>query len=192
MPSATPRFTLLRFTLIALMAITVTACGWQLRGFNKGQLPPELALKTADPYAPIARQLQQTLVRRGVKITPSAPLQLWLDTEDLEKRTVAVTSIGAAAQYELRLEIAYSYTPKGAEQALPVTLATQRVYDFIPGTNLAKAEEQQTLVKEMRQELINRILLQSMNYANTVSLPTNSTASSRPSSQQSSSSYGAH
>ncbi|BCD97169.1 LPS assembly lipoprotein LptE [Marinagarivorans cellulosilyticus] len=189
MPSATPRLTSLRFALIGLLALTITACGWQLRGFNKGQLPPELALKTADPYAAIARQLQQTLVRRGVKITPSAPLTLWLDTEELEKRTVAVTSIGAAAQYELRLEIAYSYTPKGAQPALPTTLTTQRVYDFIPGTNLAKAEEQQTLVKEMRQELINRILLQSMSHTNTLTVPAQSTQST---SAHTSSSHGTH
>ena len=183
------RLSPLRFALIGLLALTLTACGWQLRGFNKGQLPPELGLKTDDPYAAIARQLQQTLVRRGVKITPSAPLTLWLDAEDLEKRTVAVTSIGAAAQYELRLEIAYSYKQKGAQPALPITIATQRVYDFIPGTNLAKAEEQQTLVKEMRQELINRILLQSMKYANTVTLPVENTSTS---SAQASSSHGTH
>ena len=189
MPPTTLRLISFRFVLVGLLAITISACGWQLRGFNKGQLPPELSLKTDDPYAPIARQLQQTLVRRGVHITPTASLTLWLGAEELEKRTVAVTSIGAAAQYELRLEIAYSYTPKGAQPALPTTLTTQRVYDFIPGTNLAKAEEQQTLVKEMRQELINRLLLQSMKYANTVTLPAEDTSTS---SAQASSSHGTH
>lgn len=161
-----PSTRLLRRVFAGVIALCLSAslasCGWQLRGFNKGQLPQQLALRTADPYAPIARQLQQTLVRRGVQITPGAPLTLWLDEEVLDKRTVAVTSIGAAAQYELHLSIDFSYTPKGATPPLPTTLSAQRAFDFIPGTNLAKAEEEQTLIREMRQELINRILLQSM------------------------------
>ena len=69
------------------------------------------------------------------------------------------------------------------------TLTTQRVYDFIPGTNLAKAEEQQTLVKEMRQELINRILLQSMSHTNTLTVPAQGTQST---SAHTSSSHGTH
>ncbi|WP_394203163.1 LPS-assembly lipoprotein LptE [Marinagarivorans algicola] len=154
--------------LFRLFVITVllstAACGWQLRGFNQGKLPAQLALKIDDPYAPLARQLQQTLVRRGVTVNPSAAVQLWLDKEVLSKRTVAVTSIGASAQYELQLKVAFSFSRQSDTQnaqLTPNTLITQRVFDFAPGSNLAKTEEEQTLLKEMRQELINRILAQS-------------------------------
>ncbi|HEY7774188.1 MAG TPA: LPS assembly lipoprotein LptE [Marinagarivorans sp.] len=211
MPSTTPQpcsrlapvlpLTGVRFVRLALVGImslclclSLASCGWQLRGFNKGQLPQQLALSTADPYAPIARQLQQTLVRRGVQITPNAPLTLWLDKEDLDKRTVAVTSIGAAAQYELHLNIDFSYTPKGTIPPFPTTLSAQRVFDFTPGTNLAKAEEEQTLIKEMRQELINRILLQSM-YVNALeeaALTASSAANSASTAASASSTHAAH
>lgn len=171
---------------IVFALLTSSACGWQLRGFNQGELPKQLALKTEDPYAAIARQLQQTLVRRGVTVSPSAPVRLWLDKEVLTKRTVAVTSIGASAQYELQLKVGFAFSMQSAQasnsgtSANPATaaaltpniLTTQRVFDFVPGSNLAKAEEEQTLIKEMRQELINRILAQSPRQkSQTASLP---------------------
>lgn len=168
---------------IVFALVTSSACGWQLRGFNQGELPKQLALKTEDPYAAIARQLQQTLVRRGVTVSPSAPVRLWLDKEVLTKRTVAVTSIGASAQYELQLKVGFAFSmpstqaPNAGTSAdtaalTPKILTTQRVFDFVPGSNLAKAEEEQTLIKEMRQELINRILAQSPRQkSQTASLP---------------------
>lgn len=147
-----------RLLFVGTFLLFISACGWQLRGFNQGDLPSQLALATSDPYAPLARQLQQTLVRRGATISSTAPIKLWLDEEQQEKRTVAVTTIGSAAQYELRLEVAYTYTHRNSPKELPIVISSQRVFDFIPGSNLAKVEEERTLLKEMRQELINRIL----------------------------------
>lgn len=161
--------TIKRLALLASCLMAVS-CGWQLRGFNQGKLPSHIALKTGDPYAAFARQLQQTLVRRGITVRANAALQLEYGAEALTKRTVAVTRIGASAQYELQLSIEYHYknqtnqntsAPSSANTPLPLeakTLSTQRVFDFVPGSNLAKSEEEQTLIAEMRQELINRIL----------------------------------
>jgi LPS-assembly lipoprotein len=136
----------------------LSGCGWQLRGLHDGALPKALNLNTSDLYAPLARQLQQTLVRRGVVLDTKTNLSLYLSAETLQKRAVAVTSIGAAAQYELNLSVEYSYNQEGQEPNLPKKLTSQRVFDFIPGSNLAKAEEEQTLLTEMRQELINTLL----------------------------------
>ena len=152
------RFFFLNALLASLLALCLNGCGWQLRGLDNSTLPQTLALNTSDAYAPIARQLQQTLVRRGVSLSASAPLQLYLGEEIRDKRTVAVTTLGAAAQYELHLRIDYAFHQSGSEAKLPITLSSQRVYDFVPGSNLAKLQEEQTLITEMRQELINRIL----------------------------------
>ena len=138
--------------------MALNGCGWQLRGLYDGALPKTLNLNTSDPYAPLARQLQQTLVRRGVTLNTQTGLSLYLSAEEMQKRTVAVTNIGAAAQYELNLTVEYSYNQQGQEPNLPKKLTSQRVFDFIPGSNLAKAEEEQTLLTEMRQELINTLL----------------------------------
>ncbi len=141
-----------------IISASLGGCGWQLRGFDQGALPDTLALDTQDRYAPIARQLQQTLNRRGVTLSSTAPIRLWLDQERQEKRAVAVTNIGSAAQYELHLTVSFKYIREHAQPQIANTVSTQRIFDFIPGSNLAKDEEEQTLLKEMRQELINRIL----------------------------------
>ena len=143
---------------ITLISVSLAGCGWQLRGFDQGALPDTLALETQDRYAPMARQLQQTLKRRGVTLLATAPIRLWLDVEKQEKRAVAVTSIGSAAQFELHLTVDFKYIREHAKPEIARTVSTQRTFDFIPGSNLAKDEEEQTLLKEMRQELINRIL----------------------------------
>lgn len=148
--------------LLILSLLTLSACGWQLRGFNQGQLPEKLALKTRDPYTQLARQLQQTLVRRGVTVDPSAAVTLWLSEEEREKRTVAVTSIGSAAQYELHVSVSFAYITEQVPMPLPTLITTKRSYDFIAGSNLASTEEEQILMTEMRQELINRILAASL------------------------------
>ena len=154
-----------RFLFLAVFIAGISACGWQLRGFHKGSLPTQMALQSHDKYAPLPRQLQQTLIRRGVTVKNSAPIQLVLTPEEVSKRTVAVTPIGAAAQYQLIMEVGYAYQAlspdKEATPVIPKILRTERTFDFEAGNNLAKAEEERTLLEEMRQELINRILAQS-------------------------------
>ncbi|MDZ7924738.1 MAG: LPS assembly lipoprotein LptE [Marinagarivorans sp.] len=152
------RFFLYNVFIASFLALVLSSCGWQLRGLDNSAPPKNFALNTHDTYAPFARQLQQTLMRRGVTLSASAPVQLYLGEEIRDKRTVAVTTLGAAAQYELHMRIDYVFNQSGSEPKLPITISSQRVYDFIPGSNLAKLQEEQTLITEMRQELINRIL----------------------------------
>ena len=152
------RFFLSNTFIACFLAFGLSSCGWQLRGLDNSALPKDLALNTSDTYAPFARQFQQTLKRRGVTLSASAPVQLYLGEEIRDKRTVAVTTLGAAAQYELHMRIDYAFNQAGSEPKLPITISSQRVYDFVPGSNLAKLQEEQTLITEMRQELINRIL----------------------------------
>lgn len=146
--------------LLLLVLLGVSACGWQLRGWNAASTVSSLHLVTQDRYAPLTLALRETMQQQDIEDTQAAPLQLHVGKEQLRKRIVAVTSIGSPSQYELSLSVDYQYRLASEEQAktLPRTLSVFRAFDFDPSNTVAKTQEEKTLLEEMRRELALRIL----------------------------------
>lgn len=146
--------------LLLLVLLGVSACGWQLRGWTNESAIDELNLITKDRYAPLTLAVLETMQQQGIGYEQDAPLQLHLGTAVLRKRTVAVTSIGSPSQYELSLSVSFQYLAATQERVdtLPRTLSVSRAFDFDPNNTVAKNEEENTLLEEMRRELALRIL----------------------------------
>lgn len=151
---------ILKYTCVLIAALVVSACGWQLRGWNDQGAISALYLVTNDRYAPLTIAILETMQQQGITHKNDAELQLHVGEESLRKRTVAVTSIGSPSQYELSLSVSYQYRTAAEEQArtLPRTLSVSRAFDFDPNNTVAKNEEENTLLEEMRRELALRIL----------------------------------
>lgn len=151
---------ILKYAGLLIIALGVSACGWHLRGWNNQGAINELYLVTGDRYAPLTLALRETMQQQGITNRGDAELQLHVGEERLRKRTVAVTSIGSPSQYELSLSVSYQYRSASEEQAqaLPRTLSVSRAFDFDPNNTVAKNEEENTLLEEMRRELALRIL----------------------------------
>lgn len=149
----------LRNLLVLLWCISLAGCGWQLRGSQDSYLPDQLAVITEHPFAPLTIALNQAMQERSIESDSNAALQLHLGHEVLDKRTVAVTRIGSAAQYEMRLSVPFRYW-RPEEQRGPgtQTIHATRIFDFAPSDTVAKREEERTLLQEMRRELALRIL----------------------------------
>lgn len=159
-----------RWLIVFSLVAGLSACGWQLRGMNSGQYPAQLQLASPDRYAPLIASLGQAMGQRQVASADDAPLRLEVEPEQLSKRTVAVTAIGSAAQYELTLSAAWRlYQRSGQTQALlrEGIAKSGRVFDFQPGNNLGKTEEETTLMAEMRREIAHSILAQTQNLSST-------------------------
>lgn len=151
---------LIHLTLLLATAITISACGWQVRGWQTAPSTlEELELIAEDRYAPLTLSVLDVLQQRGIDNHKQAPLKLQLGMEKLSKRTVAVTSIGSPSQYEMSLSVTYRYYHAGeTPQTTPSTASVHRVFDFDPSNTVAKTEEENTLLAEMRRELAHRIL----------------------------------
>ena len=150
----------LRLCLILLLC-AVASCGWQLRGAGSYQGPTAIALVAEDQYSPLTLAVREAMRRSSVSDRPDAPLQLHLRREELQKRVVAVTSIGSPLQYEMSLAVRFHYqVPADAVVSLPQVVSVERVFDFDPSTTAAKREEENTLLDEMRRELAQRLLQQ--------------------------------
>lgn len=157
---------MLRWLITLGLAASLSACGWQLRGVASGAYPDQLQLASANRYAPLIASLSQAMRQRHIQSKDDAPLRLDVDAENLSKRTVAVTAIGSAAQYELTLSAPWRlYQRSGQTQSLlrEGIAKSRRVFDFQPGNNLGKTEEETTLMAEMRREIALTILAQTQN-----------------------------
>lgn len=153
----------LKSLFVVVFALLSPACGWQLRGLDAGQFPAQIQLVSPDRYAPLVVTMARAMQTRHIESTEAANLRLELDAEKLSKRTVAVTSIGSAAQYELILSAPWRlYRKQGSKLELlrEGTSPSVRVFDFQPGNNLGKTEEENTLMVEMRREIASTILQQ--------------------------------
>jgi LPS-assembly lipoprotein len=147
-------------TMIFFATLLISACGWQLRGLDNQPTLDQLTVVSSNRYAPLTLALFETMQQQDVTHQPNAPLQLHLGEAKLRKRVVAVTSIGSPSQYELTLSVDYQYRVATEQEVktLPRIMAVTRAFDFDPNNTVAKREEEDTLLEEMRRELALRIL----------------------------------
>lgn len=152
-----------KFTLIIVL-ISISACGWHLRGAQNQNAPENLRVIASDIYAPFILTLTEVMRLQSITNTNNAPLQLHIGKEALKKRTVAVTNIGSPSQYELSLSVDFHYQVANKTEILklPKSISVHRVFDFDPSNTVAKSEEENTLLAEMRRELAHRILQQAL------------------------------
>lgn len=142
-----------------VIALGISACGWQLRGLHSQNAIDSLQLMTSDRYGPLTLALLETMQQQSISNEPTTPLQLHIGEEKVRKRTVAVTSIGSPSQYELSLSASFQYrVADEPAETLPRTVSASRTFDFDPNNTVAKNEEEETLLEEMRHELALRIL----------------------------------
>lgn len=162
--------TWVRNGLMATVILACLGCGWQLRGMGSYQGPRVMELAPEHAYAPLTLAIKENMNRSRIEDRSGASLILYLGKENLQKRVVAVTSIGSPAQYELSLSAEFRYHTRGDTTVVtPQELSVERVFDFDPSSTSAKSEEEDALVEEMRRELAQRILRQ----ARYPSLPAN-------------------
>lgn len=157
---------LIAATLLTALTIAISSCGWQLRGAgsagNGSALPGELHVKAREPNSAMARTLRRILTNKNVRQSSDAPLALVLQEAHLDKRPLSVSETGVTAQYQLILTIRYVYQRTFADNRLfssePQQVSSWRSYDFDPKIIVAKNQEEQALLEEMREELAWRIL----------------------------------
>lgn len=159
----------IRFCLLGLVLVT-TACGWQLRGTSPAadgskaetvELPDQLRLVMWERNSKMAQTLSQILRSKNIQISDQAPTTLVVESEDVDKRPLAVTDTGVTAQYQLVLTVRYHYE-SGSGPAKQKTesrkVMSWRSYDFDAQLIVAKNQEEQALLAEMREELGYRML----------------------------------
>jgi len=155
----------MRYVLTLALLLSITACGFHLRG--SVQLPPELAemaLRDASPATDVVTELRRALKNEGVRLSDDAALVLELKGERYGKRVLSVDSSGRAQEYGLSYTIAF-LLKRGEMQAessalwlVEQSVTVTRDLRFDANAVLGTASEEVQLKTAMRRDAVVQIL----------------------------------
>lgn len=152
--------------VVALLLQTLGGCGFHLRSWELGNEYESVGLD-ARGNQEIEFPLRAALENTGVPLLATgAELVLELLDSDEELRTASVSSLARTAEFELIQRVRYAVrTAEGDYLVKPATATATRRY-FLDRDNLVGSNEEQSLLRrELRTELVQRI----MRVLNTVS-----------------------
>ncbi|WP_095054622.1 MULTISPECIES: LPS assembly lipoprotein LptE [unclassified Pseudomonas] len=149
-----------RNLLVMGLAVLLSACGFQLRGTGTTELAiKELDLNARNAYGETVTQMRQVLESSGVKVYSGAPYKLYLADEQESQRILSYAGAGRTGEYELSMVVSYDIRAQGNLPLLSDKLQVQKVF-IHDGNNLVGSDQEANDArKEMRRELVQRMML---------------------------------
>ncbi|WP_223570496.1 LPS assembly lipoprotein LptE [Pseudomonas sp. BF-R-26] len=149
-----------RNLLVMGLAVLLSACGFQLRGTGTTELAiKELDLSARNAYGETVTQLRQVLESSGVKVYSSAPYKLFLADEQESQRILSYAGAGRTGEYQMSTVLSYDIRGQGNLPLLSDKLEVQKVF-IHDGNNLVGSDQEANDArKEMRRELVQRMML---------------------------------
>ena len=148
--------------LILLLSLTITGCGFHLRGHEP--MPPQLKvlfLQTAKPFSKLTKDLQRIFQRSGVLLTcnsHNAPVTLQIMVDNFTQSTTSIGSSGQVTTYILNYTIVYQLLDScGHVLVPPQTITSTRSYAITSNQLLSNINALSSLQDEMRRELIYQL-----------------------------------
>lgn len=159
-----------KYTCALLLCLCVVSCGWQLRGYDelkqrglsRNDQPAQIDLTFSQRNPGLLQTLHQLARAHRIEISQASPVMLTIVSKKTDRRHLAVTETGVAAQFQLTQTLTYSLLNKKTTQQAPpslFTVTTRKNYDFDAAQIVAKNQEEKALLAEMRKELAQKILI---------------------------------
>ena len=145
--------------LITLLICLLIGCGFQLRGAIEANFD---SISINGGSEGFVKQLKKRLRQSSIEVRASGGEIILEITEDkLEKRILSLNSSGRVSEYELKYIIAYRIkSEKEAEWGQLINSEVRRQYTFDDENVVAKALEEENLIKGMQDELIRTMTAQ--------------------------------
>ena len=152
------------FRLFAVFcALLLSACGFHPRG--DVALPKAMGktyIQGATPYSELETDLRRSLGNAGaqvIDVPQDATAQLRIVREDFGRRVLSVDITGKAIEYELFYTVDFEVTDTAGKELLSrQQMTSTRDFTFDEAELLGKTNEDELLHKEMRQEMVQRVL----------------------------------
>jgi len=150
--------------LLLTATLTLTACGFHMRGHNSMQVKlafDSVYLRSAGD-SPFIIDLRKALALNKVTVTDSAEeatITLDIISEATDKQILSLSAAGKVTEYDLRYRITMSAYDKQLVYWLPVAdVALNRTMTYDDTQVLAKEQEQAVLYKDMRTDAVAQVL----------------------------------
>jgi LPS-assembly lipoprotein len=143
------------------LVLTVTACGFQLRGAQK--LPFETIFVNTPPNSPLGaalgRQIRSGTATRTVEQVNEANAVLEILGDAREKEVLTLNAQGRAVEYKLIYRLRFRlHDGKGQDFIEPTELRAQRDISINDSQVLAKESEESLLYRDMQADLVQQLL----------------------------------
>jgi LPS-assembly lipoprotein len=146
---------------VLICLILVAGCGFHLRTWDlTGKF--ESVHVSIDSSVTLNREFERALGTAGINIVMDkrlADVVVRLSAEHESRRSVSYTGQARVAQYELTLSLAFLAEDAAGNVLLPIrSIQIERTYRHDQENIVGSAEEEMLIVREMRVELVQRIL----------------------------------
>ncbi len=152
----------MRLLTLLVFSLSLTACGFQLRGTGGFELQAESVSVVADnSHSDLAAELIDTLEGSGVEVNLSSKPQysIRVGSESTTRRAVASSGSITVSEYEVQVSINFSVVNAKSIVIIPSTaLSVERIYSFDASNFVSNSEEEAVLVEEMRRDLAGQIV----------------------------------
>ena len=144
-----------------LLLLTLSACGWQLRGTGGEATIDRLHVKANDANSPFVRVLERYLRGSGIELVDSAAdaeYSLNIVKEKSKRRTATVSASARISERLLEEQVEYFVTRSDGSMAIErSTASVERIYEYNEDNVLATEDEAQLLKREMYNDLARQI-----------------------------------
>ena len=145
-----------------LIAITLSACGWHIRGAI--DLPKDLThlyISAVDSKGALMTELRQLLKANRITLVESesdAKYSLTIIEETKDRRSAGVGGDALSSSYELTLKAIYEIRLKNSSEVSKATAISVRSYKYKSDSINSATQEEILLDEEMRRELAQQML----------------------------------
>jgi len=150
----------LKLSAIFLL-LTLSACGWQLRGTGSAATIDRLHLSANSPNSIFTRTLERYLRSSGIELVDNATdaeYTLKLIKEKSKRRTATVSASARISERLLEEQVEYRVTkPDGTVAIERSTASVERIYEYNEDNVLATEDEARLLRREMYNDLARQI-----------------------------------
>lgn len=165
----------IKFTFLFLISFLIISCGFHLRGNqNLSSVLPEMEIQGVNKHSDLGRDLYRALTAAKVNILDESNTVLIITQNNILKRVLSLDSAGRANQYELSYQLNFSLQEiihgeslkygnnkqldKFIDLVPKQTIHEKREYLFDANLVLAKADEENRLISDMRQAAILQLV----------------------------------
>jgi len=150
----------LKLSAIFLL-LTLSACGWQLRGTGSAATIDRLHLSASEPNSTFTQTLERYLRSSGIELVDNATdaqYTLKLIKEKSKRRTATVSASARISERLLEEQVEYLVSkPDGTLAIERSTASVERIYEYNEDNVLATEDEAQLLKREMYNDLARQI-----------------------------------